>query len=203
MRKILNYNLTVKEVENKLDTPQMREKLGQAQKDVTTAIEKIVKYAFLLSKDLKNKKAKNGLLKGSKKLLKNMVNCLQLADIHECNYLIKLSNQITHQIQSLNNISTNTRSVSEFRNLIPILLENLILLRKASHQRSQVISQIKFKTLVFLSFHLLFFAFFFPSFPLSRLAISSSLYPRLLCHSCPFSSVLRSISIFLLFCFVL
>jgi len=135
----------VKDVENKLTTPEMQEKMGMATKNIIDAIEEISRTAKFLSEDIDNLNSRLGLLEGSKKLLQNMVNCLQLVDINQCANLIIISQQIKSNLDLLRICASNTHSTSEFRTLASTLVEEFVSFITATQERKAYISQPNYK----------------------------------------------------------
>jgi len=148
---------SVKDVETQLDTPEMQDKLGAAIKEVIEGIEEIVNTARQLTNEIENVQAKQGLLNGSKKLLQNMVNCLQILDINQCSQLIILSNQTKTDLEMLRSCTVERRSRNEFKSVCQTLIDNFIALSVAAHDRRSDIPQPKFKQTVSSTFNSRFY----------------------------------------------
>lgn len=125
----------------------MKDKLGDAINDVTNGIQQIVENARILSGDLGNIEAKKGVLDGSKKLLQNMVNCLQLTDIYQCSSLIKKSKDLIEQLEELRNHS-ETHSEEAFVETSKQIVKSSVELAIQADEHSKLIQQLKYHDMV-------------------------------------------------------
>ena len=131
-----------------LASPEMADRMGGATDDVTEGIQQIVENALRLADDLSDATAKMGVLDGSKKLLQNIVNCLQLTDIFQCAGLIKRSKDLSGLLEELRSSTVEPTSPSSFKSTAPLLVEGFTQLAVETQERCRLIPQPKYNHLV-------------------------------------------------------
>ena len=118
----------------------MEDKLGNAVREVIEGVQQIVENSIVLSGDLSNSTAKKGVLDGSKKILQNLVNCLQLTDIYQCANLITKSNELSVKLDELRIQATSTRSADGFQEVCKQIINLSVHLVTFANERSQLIN---------------------------------------------------------------